>query len=447
MSLARRLGLPEETPKPVALAVLFYLGHLFCAGWVASSEIFAFATIAAVGYALYKRLLVPSFHILYFPLALYGLDSTISALVAGRHIHSIGENALWGKMLLFPAALILFRNVPRSRDAAVKMFLIFGAFSSSYGFVQYFAFTKQHDLEHRITGQSAHVMTLSGLLLPVALLLLVFWIYDMRNILLIIGVAMTHLALLLTFTRSVWLGWIVGVAVLLVLKWPKALAWAVPVAILVISFAPLPFFSRVVSSFDIKQSSNLDRIRMAEAGIEIIKDYPLFGVGPANVKEVYPLYRKHDAPRFRIPHLHNNLIQLWAERGVLAIVAYLFLQFLFLRECARGWGGPATKFAEIGVAVAVALAAAGMFEFNFGDTEVFWMMLDVFALVIAFVGVGGGEWGVGDEPGTISVAGFVAHFALHPSEPRSASAPTPHSAQPTPLPNEPLPALVSETGP
>jgi len=136
---------------------------------------------------------------------------------------------------------------------------------------------------------------------------------------------------------------------------------------------------------DTKQSSNLDRIRMAEAGVEIIKDYPLLGVGPANVKEVYPLYRKHDAPRFRIPHLHNNVIQLWAERGVLALVAYLFLQFLFLRECARGWGGPSARFAEAGVAVAVAMAAAGMFEFNFGDTEVFWILLDLFAIVIAFI--------------------------------------------------------------
>jgi O-antigen ligase len=382
--LQRRLGLPEETPTPVALAVLFYVGHLFCSGWVASSEIFAFATMAMVGYLLYRRIFVPSFHILYVPLALYGIDSTISAFVAGRHIHSFGEGALWGKILLFPAVLILLRNVPRSRVAAIRMFLIFGVFAAGYGFVQYFALNGRHDLEHRITGPSAHVMTLSGLLLPVALVFLVLWIYDLRNILLIIGVVMTHFALLLTYTRSVWLGWIVGVAVLLALKWPKALAWVVPVAILVISFAPLPFFSRVISSFDVRQSSNLDRIRMAEAGIEIIKDYPLFGVGPANVKEIYPLYRKHDAPRFRIPHLHNNIIQLWAERGVLALVAYLFLQFLFLRQCARAWGGPATMFAEIGVAVTVALASAGLFEFNFGDTEVFWVMLDVFALVIVF---------------------------------------------------------------
>jgi hypothetical protein len=33
----------------------------------------------------------------------------------------------------------------------------------------------------------------------------------------------------------------------------------------------------------------------------------------------------------------------------------------------------------------VALAAAGLFEFNFGDTEVYWMMLDTFALVIAYL--------------------------------------------------------------
>jgi O-antigen ligase len=421
VSLARRLGLPEETPQPAALAILFYLGHLFCAGWAASSEIFAFATMATVAYALYRRLLLPSFHILYVPLLLYGIDSTISALAANRHIHSFGESALWGKMLLFPAAVILFRNVPRSRDAALKMLLIFGVFSSGYGFVQYFALTAHHDLEHRITGPSAHVMTLSGLLLPIALVFLVLWIYDLRNILLITGVAMTHFALLLTFTRSVWLGWIVAVAVLLALKWPKALAWAVPIAVLAISLAPLPFFSRVISSFDIKQSSNLDRIRMAEAGIEIIKDYPLLGVGPANIKEIYPLYRKHDAPRFRIPHLHDNVIQLWAERGVLALVAYLFLQLLFLRECARAWGGPATKFAELGVAVTVGLAVAGLFEFNFGDTEVFWMMLDVFALVVGFT-----------EGGT---AGSEAGLAL-----------TARQSAPIPPPNVPLQPAVPGSG-
>ena len=40
-------------------------------------------------------------------------------------------------------------------------------------------------------------------------------------------------------------------------------------------------------------------------------------------------------------------------------------------------------WAEVGVAVAVSLAVAGLFEFNFGDTEVFYIMLNLFALVVA----------------------------------------------------------------
>jgi len=367
--------------RGVALATFFYLAHIFCAGWIASSELGLVLMIGTLAYLIWKGEIKPSFHILYFPLFVYALDSSVSSIANGASKHAFGESALWLKCLLFPAALILFRNVPRTKELALKTFLAFGVFSSLYGFVQYFAL-HQRDLEHRITGPAAHVMTYSGLMLPVALLFLVLWIHDRRNLWLLGGTILTTLTLLMTFTRSAWLGWLVAVVVLATLKRPRLLAWAVPAGILVVTFLPLPYFARVVSAFDTKQSSNFDRIRMFEGGVEIIKDVPVLGVGPGNMKEVYPLYRKPDAPRFRIPHLHNNLVQLWAERGILGLAAYVVLIALFLRECAKGWG---SKFAEVGVAVTVGLVVAGMFEFNFGDTEVFLAMLDLFALVIASV--------------------------------------------------------------
>ncbi|HYS53371.1 MAG TPA: O-antigen ligase family protein [Thermoanaerobaculia bacterium] len=381
--LGQRLSLPEETPTSVVLAIAFYLAHLLCSGWVASSECFVAFAMMAFLYALYRKQIRLSFHILYFPLLIYGIASTASALAAPRAIHAFGENALWLKMALFPMALILFRNVPRSRDLALQALLIFGVFSASFGLFQYFVLARR-DLEHRITGPTAHVMTLSGLLLAVALVFLVLWIHDLRNLWLLGGTLVVTFTLLLTFTRSAWIGWVVGAGILLVSKRPRMLIFAVPAVVFFVTFMPLPLFGRLVSSFDARQSSNLDRIRMVQAGVEIIKDYPLLGVGPANVKEVYPLYRKHDAPRFRIPHLHNNVVQLWAERGVLALAAYLLFLALFLRECARAWNGPAGRFAEIGVTVLFGLAAAGMFEFNFGDTEVFWVLLDISALVVAY---------------------------------------------------------------
>ena len=84
-------------------------------------------------YAIYRKQIRLSFHILYFPLVLYAIASTISALAANRAIHAFGENALWFKIAIFPIALILFREVPRSRELALRMLLVFGAFAALYG--------------------------------------------------------------------------------------------------------------------------------------------------------------------------------------------------------------------------------------------------------------------------------------------------------------------------
>jgi O-antigen ligase len=198
----------------------------------------------------------------------------------------------------------------------------------------------------------------------------------------LVACLLSTLTLLLTFTRSVWLGWAIAALVVVLVSRARIAFYALPVVVLFITFMPLDLFGRLISTFDLKQSSNFDRIRMLEAGTEMIRDHPVLGLGLTNVKETYALYRKHDAPRPRPPHLHNNVVQLWAERGILGLASYLLLLVLFLRECVAGWNGPQRVWAEVGVAVAVSLTVAGLFEFNFGDTEVFYMMLNLFALVV-----------------------------------------------------------------
>jgi len=373
-----RLGLPPETPPPLVICVVAYLGHLLLAPFVASSQLLVLIFYVAFFIALSRHDIRLTFHVLWFPLILYGIASTASALAAERSIHMWGDSVIWGKMFLFPAALMLFRTVPRSHTLAMRVFLFFGFGTGVVVIFQYYALGLR-DLEHRVTWPASHVMTLSGMLVAAAVFALALWLHDLRNPYLAVTAIVSSFGVLITFTRSAWLGWIAAALVLMVMKRPRAVAWAVPVALLAVSLAPAQFFDRMVSSFDTRQSSNLDRIRMFEAGVEIIKDYPVLGVGPANIKEVYPLYRRHDAPRFRIPHLHNNVVQLWAERGVLAVVAYAMLIGLFVAECLRSRASP---YASAGIAVAVALTAAGLFEFNFGDTEVFWLLLDVFALVV-----------------------------------------------------------------
>lgn len=378
-----RLALPTDLPTALKISVFWYLAHVLFQGKVALLESTGFFALLFLAWCIAKRQVTPSAHILYLPLFLYGVASSVSALFAVRDIHGNAEAMLWVKMMIFPTALILFRAVPRVRDLALAGQMTFGLFIGSYGLVQFFFFGRR-ELETRITGSSTHVMTYSGLLLPIALLMLVLWIHSQRWWILA-GATVLSLALLLTFTRSIWIGWLAAVVAIISIHRPRWFIWAAPALVLFLSFMPLPLFGRLMSTFNVQQSSNLDRVRMAEAGLEMIKDYPVLGVGPANVKEYYPLYRRHDAPRFRPPHLHNNVIQLWAERGVVALAAYLMLLGLYLRECAHAWRGRARPFAQAGVAIIVGLSAAGLFEFNFGDTEVFYLLLEMMALTVAFM--------------------------------------------------------------
>jgi O-antigen ligase len=381
-SLASFIDFGSFIAHPSALvvtsAVIYVLQILFQAK-IAPLELCAFWSIFLLGWAIARGDARFSWHILYFPLIVYGLVSTTSALMSVRRLHQFGEGVLWFKMLIFPCGVILFRTLPRMRELAVYAHAAFVSILSGWGLFE-FIVLDQRDLEHRITGPSTHVMTFSGLILPLSLVLLVLWWHERRWWQLTAG-SLATVTLLLTFTRSVWLGWIVAAFVVLLASRVRLAFYALPVLILFVTFLPMDLFSRLISTFDMKQESNFDRIRMLQAGAEMIRDFPLLGVGPANVKEVYAIYRKQDAPRARPPHLHNNMVQLWAERGILGLAAYILLLGLFLRECLRGRHGPQRKWSDAGLAVMVSLTVAGLFEFNFGDTEVFYLMLNLFALV------------------------------------------------------------------
>lgn len=323
-------------------------------------------------------------HILYLPLLLFVAGSFLSSVFSRQPLHSLLQANEWFHFLVFVLALCLYRRLPALTRHAVNAFAILTIFLSVYGFFEYFALGHR-DLEHRITGPTAHVMTYSGILLALTLLFFVFSFHE-RKLVPIVAVSCGFVALVLTFTRGAWLGWMAGAATFLLLRRLRLFAYAVPVAILALTFAPEPIFGRFISSFDLRQSSNLDRLRMLEAASEMIKDRPLTGVGPGQIKEAYPLYRASDAPRFRIPHLHNNIAQLWAERGLVPLLAYLMLVSLFAIICVRARRHPASRpWGEAGLAITVGLFVAGMFEFNFGDTEVLLTMLDVSALIVAMI--------------------------------------------------------------
>jgi O-antigen ligase len=259
-----------------------------------------------------------------------------------------------------------------------------------WGIVQWFQVTGNH-LEHRITGPLAHYMLYSGWLLLAVLVLLAeatlrpswrrLWLFGAA------GLGVTAIGL--SLTRNAWVGLAVGL-LMLAAVWHRRLLLVYPVLALVIWLAaPRSVLDRVVSTFDLTQHANYDRLCMALSGLEMIHDYPLTGVGPDMVPELYPLYRRDDAPRWRVPHLHNNIVQIAAERGLPALAVYFWLIGTFFAVTWRGLPRlhGASRSAVAATLVAVAgISVAGLFEYNFWQAVVQYL-----TLVLMGVGVGNVE--------------------------------------------------------
>jgi O-antigen ligase len=193
-------------------------------------------------------------------------------------------------------------------------------------------------------------------------------------------------AIFASLTRGAWLGLAAGLVLLTALRAPRWMAAVPAVVVLFLLAAPLPLVARAVSTVDPLDPSNYDRLAMAEAGLRMVAERPLVGIGPELVEERYPLYRNPTAYRLWVPHLHDSFLQVAAERGLpslaglLAMMAAPFVAAWRLYRREGGRLGPRADLWAGTLGALVAFNVAGLFEHNWGDTEVQRLALFVVAL-------------------------------------------------------------------
>jgi O-antigen ligase len=192
------------------------------------------------------------------------------------------------------------------------------------------------------------------------------------------------LALVFTFTRSAWVGVCVGVGILFLLR-DFRLVGLLPIALGgFLMLAPSNLTTRLYSTFSLKDPSNADRVAMMRSGWRIIKDDPLTGVGPDMVIQVYPHYRDKSAVNQLNPHLHNVPLQIAAERGLPALCIWLWFIVSLVRDFLRRRRSDVRSLSNAGLAAIGAMLAAGLFEYNFGDSE--FLMLFLVLVTLPYAG-------------------------------------------------------------
>ncbi|HYR91061.1 MAG TPA: O-antigen ligase family protein [Terriglobia bacterium] len=234
----------------------------------------------------------------------------------------------------------------------------------------------------RITGFMGHWMTFSGEQLLV-------WCAAIPAMTILgrrwsIPLGVIGAALVLSFTRSAWLGAFAGLlAVAFMIPRRVLIGVIVPMAIISAVASGL-IYHRIAMSFGEKFAPDTGRVEMLFAGFRMIQDHPLFGVGPERIHTEFPHYFSGGSlSDFYYGHLHNNVVQIAAERGLPCLATFiwfilsLYADLLSMLKIAT----EETRWTILSAIAALSgFIVAGFFEYNFGDSEVLLLLLFIVSI-------------------------------------------------------------------
>ena len=363
------------------------IGYVGLLGFVAALQFSIAAANIFLGLSLLMWLLqaiaarrvdAPGF---FYPLAVYAAATLVSAAFSDDPNASFVDSK----------QLILFLVVPMVYDLArgtkaplvVQVIITVGAVSALYGIFQ-FGVLQFDSLGQRPRGALGHYMTYSGVLMLVTCAAAARILFTRDRLWPSLMMPALLVILGLTFTRSALVGACAGIAFLLLLKDLRLMAVMPVLAALFFVLAPPQVTSRFISMFDARDPTRVDRVTMLKVGSRMVKANPLVGVGPTRVGPRYREFLDPSESNHVNPHLHNVPMQIAAERGLPALAAWLWMIGVLTIDMVRRLKRPETRFlAAAALGCIVAMIAAGLAEYNFGDSEFLMLFLVLMTLPYA----------------------------------------------------------------
>ena len=314
---------------------------------------------ARTPYSVHRTPLTTPIHLLV--LLYWSAVSIATAMSPVKKAAFVGWQKLTLYLLFFALVARVLRS-PKIRAWVITVYLLAALAVSVYGLQQWFSGTaalatwvdpaSPLSKTTRVYSYLGNPNLLAGYLIPAiafSVAAVFVWQSWMQKALAAVMVVVNGVCLALTFSRGGWIGLVVAVGVLLLLLahwWSIYLPrfwqrWALPIvlgtAASVVILAMIvvePLRDRVGSMFAGRgDSSNNFRINVWMAVIEMIKDHPIWGIGPGNVafNKIYPLYMK---ARYSALSAYSILLEVILEAGIIGFTCFVWLLVVTV---AQGW--------------------------------------------------------------------------------------------------------------
>lgn len=156
-----------------------------------------------------------------------------------------------------------------------------------------------------------------------------------KKIMLICGMAVPFVALLLTYSRSGWLGFAAMIFVFVMFYNWRFFPLFILLGILSIPVLPSSIVNRIMTIGNLRDSSIAYRLYIWTGTLFMLK-YFWFrgtGLGPIAFKEVYPLYAVITART--APHSHMQLLEVLSEMGILGLLSFVYFMLDIIRRSCK----------------------------------------------------------------------------------------------------------------
>jgi len=130
-------------------------------------------------------------------------------------------------------------------------------------------------------------------------------------------------ALLMSYSRSLWLCLIAGLFLFFVMYNKKAVIILAGVMLIILLLLPADLKNRFMNPVNLNDPSHQIRVGLIMNGLNIIKNNPVFGIGDGNSYYQYDKYKVRDTSVVR--KIHTQLIMLTAEYGIAGLTVFLYL--------------------------------------------------------------------------------------------------------------------------
>ena len=155
---------------------------------------------------------------------------------------------------------------------------------------------------------------------------------------------------------------------------------------------PTSIFNRILSIFNLNDTSTSSRFDLWAAGLEVIQREPITGAGRGAeaVRRMVKLTQMYQG-RASFVHCHNIYLQIWAEMGLLGIVSFLGTMLGMMKSAARAVrhcpNSPARHMAIGGTSAMLGAMVCGLADYLWTYPRIMFLFWFVFGLTLAAIKV------------------------------------------------------------